>query len=304
MKRDFLRLLDFKAEEIEAIWNRARDYKLGRVKEEPLKGKTVGLLFEKPSTRTRVSFEVAVLRTGGQALFISSRDTQLTRSEPIKDMARVLSRYLDCLVVRTYSQQTLEELARYTEIPVINALSDRYHPAQILSDLFTVWERISNLADVPIAWVGDGNNVAHSWMEAACRFPFHLAMACPQGFEPKEEVWKALKAEGCTPRISLTYDPREAVREAQVINTDVWASMGQEDQAADRIKFFKSFQVNSQLLSLARPDCLVLHCLPAHRGEEITDEVLEGRNSAVFEQAENKLHVHKALLEFLVRGEW
>ena len=207
-------------------------------------------------------------------------------------------------MVRTYSQQTLEELARYTDIPVVNALSDRYHPAQILSDLFTVWERISALQEVKIAWVGDGNNVAHSWMEAACRFPFHLAMACPQGFEPKEEVWKALKAEGGTPRISLTYDPREAVREAQVINTDVWASMGQEDQAAERIKFFKSFQVNGQLLSLARPDCLVLHCLPAHRGEEITEEVLEGRNSAVFEQAENKLHVHKALLEFLLRGEW
>jgi ornithine carbamoyltransferase len=304
MKRDFLRLLDLKAGEIEAIWERARAYKLGRVKGEPLKGKIVGLLFEKPSTRTRVSFEVAVLRTGGQALFISSRDTQLARSEPIKDTARVLSRYLDCLVVRTYSQQTLEELARYTDIPVVNALSDRYHPAQILSDLFTVWERISALEEVKIAWVGDGNNVAHSWMEAAGRFPFHLAMACPQGFEPKAEVWKALKAEGCTPRISLTYDPREAVREAQVINTDVWASMGQEDQAADRIKFFKSFQVNGPLLSLARPDCLVLHCLPAHRGEEITEEVLEGRNSAVFEQAENKLHVHKALLEFLLRGEW
>jgi ornithine carbamoyltransferase len=187
---------------------------------------------------------------------------------------------------------------------VINALSDQYHPAQILSDLFTVWERISALHEVKIAWVGDGNNVAHSWMEAACRFPFHLVMACPQGFEPREEVWKVLKAEGCNPRISLTYDPREAVREAQVINTDVWASMGQEDQAVERIKFFKPFQVNGSLLALARPDCLVLHCLPAHRGEEITEEVLEGRNSAVFEQAENKLHVHMALLEFILRGEW
>jgi len=300
MKRDFLKLRDLKAEEIEAIWKRARKYKEGRARDLPLKGKNVGLLFEKPSTRTRVSFEVAIVQTGGYPIFISSRDTQLARNEPLKDTARVLSRYLDGLVVRTFSQKTLEDLSQYATIPVINALSDLYHPAQILSDLFTVWERKDSFQGMKIAWLGDGNNVAHSWIEAACLFPFTLVMACPRGFEPREEIWSRAKKEAGE-RIVLTHDPAEAVREAQVVNTDVWASMGQEDQAAERIKFFKAFQLNEGLLSLAKPDCLVLHCLPAHRGEEITDDVLEGSHSVVFDQAGNKLHVHKAMLEFIVR---
>jgi len=300
MKRDFLKLRDLKAEEIEAIWKRARKYKEGRARDLPLKGKNVGLLFEKPSTRTRVSFEVAIVQTGGYPIFISSRDTQLARNEPLKDTARVLSRYLDGLVVRTFSQKTLEDLSQYATIPVINALSDLYHPAQILSDLFTVWERKDSFQGMKIAWLGDGNNVAHSWIEAACLFPFTLVMACPRGFEPREEILSRAKKE-TGERIVLTHDPAEAVREAQVVNTDVWASMGQEDQAVERIKFFKAFQLNEDLLSLAKPDCLVLHCLPAHRGEEITDEVLEGSHSVVFDQAENKLHVHKAMLEFIVQ---
>ena len=244
---------------------------------------------------------MAILKTGGHPLFVSAQDTQMTRNEPLKDTARVLSRYLDCLVVRTFSQKNLEEMARYAHIPVINALSDLYHPAQILSDLYTVWEKKGTVVDLKIAWVGDGNNVAHSWMEAAARFPFHLAMACPPGFEPREEVWRAVRAEG-DPRITLTTDPQEAVRQAQVVNTDVWASMGQEDQAAERIKFFKTYQVNRDLLALADPACLVLHCLPAHRGEEVTEEVLEGPRSAVFDQAENKMYVHQALLELMVTG--
>jgi ornithine carbamoyltransferase len=219
----------------------------------------------------------------------------------LKDTARVLSRYLDGLVVRTFSQNTLDELARFAAIPVINALSDLYHPAQVLSDLYTIWERKNDFQGIKVAWLGDGNNVAHSWIEAACLFPFNLILACPQGFEPNQEIWNRAKKEAGA-RISLTDNPIEAVQNAQVINTDVWASMGQEDQAAERIQRFKGFQLNKTLLSSAKPDCLVLHCLPAHRGEEITEEVLEGPNSIVFDQAENKLHVHKALLEFLLAG--
>jgi ornithine carbamoyltransferase len=299
LKKDFLRVWDLKAVEIEALWKRSKEYKEGRMKDEPLKGKSIGLLFEKPSTRTRLSFEVAIVQLGGHPVFISSRDTQMVRNEPLKDTARILSRYLDGLVVRTYSQDTLEDLARYGTIPVINALSDLYHPAQILSDLFTVWERKGLAPGMKIAWLGDGNNVAHSWIEAACLFPFTLTLACPKGFEPKADLWAWAKKEAGE-RLQLTHDPVEAVRGAQVVNTDVWASMGQEDQAAERIKFFEPYQLNQRLLDLASPDCLVLHCLPAHRGEEITDEVLEGPHSVVLDQAENKLHVHKALLAFLL----
>ncbi len=298
-KRDFLKLSDLTASEIEFIWKRTREFKEGRTQDKPLLGKTIGLLFEKPSTRTRLSFEVAVIQTGGHPVFISSRDTQMARNEPLKDTARVLSRYLDGLVVRTFSQEIFDELARFSTIPIINALSDLYHPAQVVSDLFTIWERKNNFSGMKVAWVGDGNNVAHSWIEAACLFPFQLVLACPRGYEPDDKIWKRAKKEAGE-RISLTEDPAEAVRGAQVINTDVWASMGQEDQAAERIKFFQAFQLNKTLLSLAKPDCLVLHCLPAHRGEEITDDVLEGPNSAVFDQAENKLHVHKALLEYVL----
>lgn len=298
-KRDFLKLSDLTASEIEFIWKRTSEFKEGRRQDKPLQGKTIGLLFEKPSTRTRLSFEVAVIQTGGHPVFISSRDTQMARNEPLKDTARVLSRYLDGLVVRTFSQDIFDELAEYSSIPIINALSDLYHPAQVVSDLYTIWERKIDFQGMKVAWVGDGNNVAHSWIEAAGLFPFQLVLACPRGFEPNDEIWKRAKKQAGG-RISLTEDPAEAVRGAQVINTDVWASMGQEDQAAERIKFFQAFQINKTLLSLARPDCMVLHCLPAHRGEEITDEVLEGPNSAVFDQAENKLHVHKALLEYVL----
>jgi ornithine carbamoyltransferase len=299
MKKDFLRLTDLTATEITGLWSRAQGYKKKVVIDLPLKGKTIGLLFEKHSTRTRVSFEVAIVQTGGYPLFITSRDTQMARNEPLKDTARVLSRYLDCLVVRTYSQKILEELALFSNIPVVNALSDLYHPAQILSDLFTVWERLKSFEGLKVAWLGDGNNMAHSWMEAACLFPFKLAMACPPGFEPRQEIWTWAK-EKAGDRLLLTRDPAEAVQGAQVINTDVWASMGQEDQAAERVKHFKAFQLNERLVKLAGPDCLVLHCLPAHRGEEITEEVLEGPQSVVFEQAENKMHVHKALLELIL----
>jgi ornithine carbamoyltransferase len=298
-KKDFLKVSDLSAEEIEGIWERAKAYKAGMVRDLPLKGKNVGLLFEKPSTRTRVSFEVAIVQTGGYPVFISSQDSQMARQEPLKDTGRVLSRYMDALVVRTFDQKNLEDLSAFSTIPVINALSDLHHPAQILSDLFTVWERMDSWEGLKIAWLGDGNNVAHSWVEAAALFPFTLTLACPPGFEPQEAIWNPVKRKAGD-RLILTHDPKEAVQGARVINTDVWASMGQEDQAADRQTIFQPFQLNQPLLSLASPDCLVLHCLPAHRGEEISEDVLEGPNSVVFDQAENKLHVHKALLEYLL----
>jgi ornithine carbamoyltransferase len=300
MKKDFLKLSDLSAPEIKNLWARAKAYKKGVVRDVPLAGKNVGLLFEKPSTRTRVSFEVAIVQTGGYPVFITSQDSQMSRQEPLKDTGRVLSRYLDALVVRTFDQKNLEELSAFSTIPVINALSDLYHPAQVLSDLFTVWERKNSWQGLKIAWLGDGNNVAHSWVEAAALFPFTLVMACPAGYEPQPAVWDQAKAKAGD-RLILTQDPAEAVKGAQVINTDVWASMGQEDQASGRKKIFQPFQLNEKLMPLADPDCLVLHCLPAHRGEEISEEVLEGPNSVVFDQSENKLHVHKALLEYLLR---
>jgi ornithine carbamoyltransferase len=302
MKKDFLKVSDLTTSEIEALWKRTQEYKSGRVEDKPLQGKTIGLLFEKPSTRTRLSFEVAVIHTGGHPVFISSRDTQMSRDESIKDTARVLSRYLNGLVVRTFSQQILNDLAAFSSMPIINALSDLYHPAQVVSDLFTVWERRKDLQGIKIAWLGDGNNVAHSWIEAASLFPFQLILACPKGYEPDPEILERAK-KSAGDRIRLINDPIEAVQGAQVVNTDVWASMGQEDQAQERFQHFRPFQLNSGLLSLADADCMVLHCLPAHRGEEITEEVIEGSNSAIFDQAENKLHVHKALLEYLLSNE-
>jgi ornithine carbamoyltransferase len=298
-KRDFLKLSDLSAAEIVHIWERANGYKSGVIRDLPLSGKNVGLLFEKPSTRTRVSFEVAIVQTGGYPVFITSQDSQMSRQEPLKDTGRVLSRYLDALVVRTFAQKNVEDLAAYSTKPVINALSDLYHPAQVLSDLFTVRERRGAWEGMKIAWLGDGNNVAHSWVEAAALFPFTLVLACPPGYEPEEAIWNRAQKEAGE-RLILTHDPVEAVRGAHVINTDVWASMGQEDQAAGRMEVFQPFQLNQTLLASADPACLVLHCLPAHREEEISEEVLEGPNSVVFDQAENKLHVHKALLEFLL----
>jgi len=267
----------------------------------PAVGKVLGLLFEKPSTRTRVSFEAAMLRLGGSVTFMSARDLQLRRGEPLKDTARVLARYLDCLVVRTFGQEVVEELARWSRIPVINGLSDSHHPCQVLSDIMTVIEyKGEDLAALKIAWVGDGNNVAHSWIQAAGRLGFHLALACPAGYGPDPEILSAAQGEGRAP-ITLTVDPEEAVREADVVNVDVWASMGQEEEAAQRFEVFAPYQLNERLLSRARADAVVLHCLPAHRGQEITEEVIEGAQSAVWDQAENKMHLHRAVLEWAMR---
>ena len=233
---------------------------------------------------------------GGQVIFLSPKETQLARSEPLKDTALVMSRYVDGLVVRTFGQEVVTELARYATIPVINALTDRFHPCQVLSDVMTVIENKGRLDNVKIAWIGDGNNMANTWVQAAARLGFELVLACPQGYDPEATILQEAQQEAGS-RISVVRDPVEAVRGADVVNTDVWASMGQENEQLERLKIFQGFQVDAKLLTHAKQDCIVLHCLPAHRGEEITEEVLEGEQCVAFDQAENKLHIHKAILE-------
>ena len=302
MTKHLLTLADLAKAEFEAFFKRAFELKARRQKkiaESLLAGKSLGLLFDKPSTRTRVSFETAMIQLGGSPLFISSKDTQMSRAEPIKDTARVLSRYLDALAIRTFSQTVIEEFAESSTIPVINALTDTYHPCQVLSDLMTVIEHKGPVEDLKIAWVGDGNNMAQSWINAAGVLGFELNLACPQGFLPDVQIFNtAARKTGA--RISLSSDPIAAVKDADVVNTDVWASMGQEAELGARKKIFAPFQVNDTLLENAAKDVIVLHCLPAHREEEITDEVLEGPHSIVWEQSENKLHMHKAILDILI----
>jgi ornithine carbamoyltransferase len=304
MKRDFLTILDLSSEEIDALFRRAstlkEDFKRGKLKA-TLEGKTLGLIFEKPSTRTRVSFEVAMYQLGGRVIFMSSQDTQLSRDETLRDTALVLSRYIDGLVVRTFDDADLQELARHAEIPVINGLTDLYHPCQVLGDILTIKEKKGDLKSLRIAWVGDGNNVAHSWINAAARLPFQLLLACPPGYEPKEEILETAKVLAGE-RIIYGNDPVEAVRGADVINTDVWTSMGQDAERRERLAAFRDYQINGDLVKKAKSDAIVLHCLPAHRGEEITDEVMDGPNSAIFDQAENRMHLQRALLDWVLRA--
>jgi ornithine carbamoyltransferase len=256
-------------------------------------------LFEKVSTRTRVSFEVAAREAGGYTLFMTPAESQLGRSEPLKDTARVLSRYAKGLVVRTFSQSNLLELAHYADVPVINALSDSFHPCQVLSDLLTISERSPDLGQVTVAWIGDGNNVAQSWINAAAKLPFTLFLACPDGFEPDRDLVN--RALGAGANIKLTRDPELAVSVADYVNTDVWASMGQEEEENERLERFAPFRITSELLERAPAGARVMHCLPAHRGQEISEEVLEGPASIVWDQAENRLHMQKALLEWVFR---
>lgn len=302
MKRDFLTLNDLSRAEIQALLARAAELKAERAagrRGGPLAYRTLGMIFDKPSTRTRVSFEAGMNELGGSALFLSRADSQLSRNEPVSHSARVLSRYLDALVIRTFSQDHVEELARYADIPVINGLTDLYHPCQVLSDMFTVWEKKGDLRPLKIAWIGDGHNMAHSWLNAAGIMGFELILAVPEGYGPDPGILAraSVRAEGS---IRLVRDPAEAATGADVLNTDVWASMDQEDEAEARCKVFRPYQLNAALVAKARPDALVLHCLPAHVGEEITEEVLEGPRSVVFDQAENRMHAQKALLEALI----
>jgi ornithine carbamoyltransferase len=271
--------------------------KRGDYREKPLAGKTLGMIFAKSSTRTRVSFEVGAFQLGGHALFLSSRDIQLGRGEPIRDTARVLSRYLDGIMIRTYDHADVEELARYGSIPVINGLTDLLHPCQVMADLLTVREALGSWDNRVIAWVGDGNNMANSWINAAGSLGFELRLACPEGYDPNAEILRRNQAKAT---ISVSRDPREAVRGAHVVNTDVWASMGQEEEQTERARAFQGFMVDERLMSTASANAIFLHCLPAHRGEEVSDAVIEGRQSRVWDEAENRLHVQKAIMAFLM----
>ena len=299
MKKDILTLLDLTKDDFEVLFKRATElkerYKNG-VADRSLVGKSLGLIFDKPSTRTRVSFEAAMVQLGGTPIFISAKDTQIARNEPVRDTARVLSRYLDGLAIRTFSQDLLNESAEFADIPVINALTDLYHPCQVLSDLLTVIEYKGGYDNLKIAWVGDGNNVSHSWINAAAVLGLNLVLACPVGYFPDQKIMERALERGVG-KIVTTSDPVEAVKNAGVIYTDVWASMGLESEQDKRKRAFEPFQVDKVLLKNAAEDVIVMHCLPAHRGEEISEEVLEGPYSVVWDQSENKLHMHKAILE-------
>ncbi|NIQ97138.1 MAG: ornithine carbamoyltransferase [Desulfuromonadales bacterium] len=302
MQKDFLALSDWKREELEQIFALTRDLKEKQKRGEPhrlLEGKTLAMLFEKSSTRTRVSFEAGMFQLGGHALFLSSGTTQMGRGEPIKDTGRVMSRYCDGIMIRTFSQQLVEELAEWSDIPIINGLTDMYHPCQLMADLFTVYEHKGASYDqLTYCWIGDGNNMANSWINAAAVFGFELRVATPEGYQPDDAVIK--RAEELGARVTCTTDPLTAARGADVLNTDVWASMGQEQEQQAREKAFAGFQINDELVAAADPDCIVLHCLPAHRDEEITDSVIEGPHSVVFDEAENRMHVQKAIMATLM----
>ena len=301
-KRDLLRITDLSREEIDHLIERAAVLKSRskKFRTPPLQGKILTLLFEKPSTRTRVSFEAAVLALGGKAIYLSSEHTQISRGEPIGDTAQVLSRYCDGIIFRTHAQARLEEFALNSRVPVLNGLSDRFHPCQILADLFTIQETLGNYQEIRVAYIGDGNNVANSWIEACGRIGFQLALAFPPGYDADREVLKETR-DLYPDRISVFSDPRSAASGADIIYTDVWISMGQEKDEEQVRQTFAGFQVNSELMALAKPGARFLHCLPAHRGWEVTEEVLSGPQSAVLSQAENRLHFQKALLEMFIR---
>ncbi|MBD2303509.1 ornithine carbamoyltransferase [Nostoc sp. FACHB-87] len=300
--RDILSLADFSPTELQEILELA-----GQLKSQQLKlrcNKVLGLLFSKASTRTRVSFTVAMYQLGGQVIDLHPNVTQVSRGEPIQDTARVLDRYLDVLAIRTFAQEDLEIFANYAKIPVINALTDAEHPCQILADLLTIQECFGNLAGLTLTYVGDGNNVANSLLLGCALAGMNVRVATPKGFEPDAKIVEQARAiaSGKT-EVLLTHDPELAAKDASVLYTDVWASMGQEQEADDRMPIFQPYQISEQLLSLADQDAIVLHCLPAHRGEEITEEVIEGSHSRVWDQAENRLHAQKALLASILGAE-
>lgn len=303
--RDMIELDEYSTEEIQFLLDSAielkRKQKNGEVYQ-PLKGKTLGLIFEKSSTRTRVSFEVGMFQLGGHALFLSKNDIQLGRGEPISDTAQVMSRYLDGIMIRTFGHDNVINLAKHASIPVINGLSDMAHPCQVLADLQTVLEHKGKLKGLKMAFIGDGNNMAHSLLIGGAKMGMHVAVASPEGYMPDEGIVKLSKeiAAQTGGKITITHDPIEAAKDADVIYTDVWASMGFEEEQAEREAAFADFQVNEELVKAAKPDYLFLHCLPAHRGEEVSEGVIDGANSVIFDQAENRLHAQKALMVALM----
>ena len=302
MKKDLLSVYELDSADFEKIFAKAGRLKKALKQGRPhtsLKGKTLGMIFDKSSTRTRISFEVGMYQLGGIALFLNSRDTQIGRGEIIADSARMMSRYLNGIMIRTYAQDSVEDFARYASIPVINGLTDLLHPCQILSDLFTIIEKKGSYEGLKIAYIGDGNNIANTWIEAAARLPFELALACPEGYDPDIHIMaKGMKE--AKDGINIYRDPLTAAKNADILYTDVWASMGQEAEQEKRKEIFKNYQINKNVLKEAKKDAIVMHCLPAHRGEEITADVIDGPHSVVIDQAENRLHVQKAILEILL----
>ncbi|RML34430.1 Ornithine carbamoyltransferase [Pseudomonas syringae pv. atrofaciens] len=296
--RHFLSMMDYTPDELLGLIRRGvelKDLRNRGVLFEPLKNRVLGMIFEKSSTRTRLSFEAGMIQLGGQAIFLSHRDTQLGRGEPIADSAKVMSRMLDAVMIRTYAHSNLTEFAANSRVPVINGLSDDLHPCQLLADMQTFLEHRGSIQGKTVAWIGDGNNMCNSYIEAAIQFDFQLCVACPAGYEPNAE-FLALAGE----RVTVVRDPKAAVEGAHLVSTDVWTSMGQEEETARRKKLFAPFQVTRALLDLADKDVLFMHCLPAHRGEEISVDLLDDARSVAWDQAENRLHAQKALLEFLV----
>ncbi len=296
--RHFLTLLDIPAGDLRHLLVRAGELKAMQHRHEvfePLKNRVLAMIFEKSSTRTRVSFEAGMAQLGGSALFLSPNDTQLGRGEPVEDTARVLSRMVDCIMVRTFAHEKVCRFAEFSSVPVINALTDKYHPCQLLADMQTCFEQRGDISGHTVAWVGDGNNMCHSYINAARQFDFKLNIAHPEGYAPDEDV-----VSPAADRVELFRDPARAVSGADVVVTDVWASMGQEQEAADRNQVFAGFQVNEEMMALAASDALFLHCLPAHRGEEVSAGVIDAPGSVVWDEAENRLHAQKALLEYLI----
>jgi ornithine carbamoyltransferase len=302
MKRDFLHITDFTRDEIDEVLELS-----ARLKKDTregtshllLQGKTLAMIFQKPSARTRVSFETGMYQLGGHALFLSPADIGMGKRETTEDIARLFSRYNDIIMARVFDHQHILDLGKYAAIPVINGLTDFNHPCQVMSDIFTVLEHRGHLNDLKVVFVGDGNNVAHSWFKLAQRIPMELIIACPEGFEPDENVVKETQETGLS-SVSVSYDSYSAAAGADVIYTDVWASMGQEEEAAERKKIFEPFQVNTELMTVAGDQAYFMHCLPAHRGDEVTDEVIDGSQSIVFDEAENRMHVQKAIMVYLM----
>jgi ornithine carbamoyltransferase len=298
--RDLLQIPDFSAKEIDKLFALAERMRAGKYTKKPLAGKSLAMIFMKSSTRTRVSFEVGAWQLGGHALFLSPRDVQLGRGEPIADTARVLSRYVDGIMIRTFAHSEVEELARYADVPIINGLTDLVHPCQVLADLLTIRQFLGGYRGKHVAWIGDGNNMANSWINAAYVLGFDLTLACPAGYDPDATILKRAQTKA---KVRVVRDPAEAASKADVVNTDVWASMGQEEEQKEREKAFKGFVVDEALMRRANKKAIFLHCLPAHRGEEVSAEVIDGPQSRVWDEAENRLHIQKAIMAVLMGGE-
>ncbi|WP_456439105.1 ornithine carbamoyltransferase [Caldithrix abyssi] len=302
MKKDFISIADYSREELEEIFELTKELKTKTKRGEEhhlCKGKTMAMIFAKPSARTRISFETGMYQLGGYALYLSPNDIGIGKREAVKDIARVVSRYNDIIMARLFDHAHILEMAEYASVPVINGLTDYNHPCQIMADIFTVLEKRGHLKDLKVTYIGDGNNVANSWVNLASKLPMQLVICSPSGFEPDDETLSRAREAGVS-QIEIVHDPIEAVKDADVVYTDVWASMGQEAEAEKRRKVFMPYQVNARLMSHARKDALVMHCLPAHRGEEITDDVIDGPQSIVFDEAENRMHVQKAIIAKLL----